>query len=95
MLASSFAQAGTILYYDSNSGTALARIASQTDAAFVASSDATTSLGSNTTFYSEHGSQSHTVTLGTGNDLMFRFGGTTEVLSGTLANALTTGEWIV
>lgn len=92
MLAATHAEAGTILYYDSNSGTALERIASETDASFVASSDATTSLGTGVTFVSAHGSQATTVTLGTGNDLMFRFG--TGAYADDTATALADQKWL-
>lgn len=98
LLAMPVATAGRILFYDSvTGGTALGNIASETDPAFVAGSDPSTSLGGATTFYSEHGSQAQTVTpgLGTGNDLMFRFGGQNDTLSGTLADAAATnGHWI-
>ncbi|MDP4883265.1 MAG: sialate O-acetylesterase, partial [Opitutales bacterium] len=86
----------TILYYDSNSVNThdvdLERIASQTDAAFVASSDATTSVGSGVTALGAPNSQTNTVTLGTGNDLMFRFG--TGAYSDDLPTALADGKWL-
>ncbi|MEN8791015.1 MAG: hypothetical protein ABF324_02400, partial [Lentimonas sp.] len=85
-------RAGTILHYDSNGGTHLARIASKTDTAFVASSDPTTSLGSGVTFVSAHASQTTTVTLGTGTDLMFRFG--TGAYADDTATALADEKWL-
>lgn len=84
--------AGTVLFYDSNGGTDLERIASETDAAFIASSDANTSVGSDVAAIGPHGSQSLTVTLGTGNDLMFRFG--SGAYSDDLPTALADGKWL-
>ncbi|MGJ8652431.1 MAG: sialate O-acetylesterase [Opitutaceae bacterium] len=92
ILAATPVKAGTILYYDTNGGTQLERIASQTDAAFIASSDATTSTGSGVAPAAVHGSQSHTKTLGTGNDLMFRFG--TGAYSDDLPTALADEKWL-
>ncbi|MGJ8651113.1 MAG: sialate O-acetylesterase [Opitutaceae bacterium] len=93
---SQHAYGATILYYDSNSDVgstvALERIDTETDGAFVASSDATTSVGSGVAAIGAHGSQTHTVTLGTGNDLMFRFG--TGAYSDDLPTALADGKWL-
>lgn len=86
----------TILYYDSNSVNTndvdLERIASQTDVAFVASSDATTSVGSGVAALGAPNTQINIVTLGTGNDLMFRFG--TGAYSDDLPAALADGKWL-
>lgn len=71
------ANAGTILYYDSVSGgtvNGLDRLDSETDSAYVASSSATTSLGSNAVFTTEHASQTKVQGLGDGLDKLFRFG---------------------
>ncbi|MEP2776746.1 MAG: Ig-like domain-containing protein [Luteolibacter sp.] len=86
------AGAGTILYYDSVSGgttNALDRVASQTDASFVSSSSATTSLGSNAVFVSS-GTSTAVQGLGGGGDKLFRFGssaGGNGTMSGTLSVA--------
>ncbi|MGD9420096.1 MAG: tandem-95 repeat protein [Verrucomicrobiota bacterium JB025] len=87
------AAADTILYYDSVSGgtaDALDRLDSQTDSSLVASSSATTTLGSNAVFASEHASQTAVQGLGDGLDKLFRFGssaGGTGTMSGTLSVA--------
>lgn len=92
---SQHAHGATILYYDSNSGgstEALDRIDTETDAAFVASSDAFTSLGASATYVTTHASQVHTVTLGDQPDMMFRFG--TGAYSDDLPTALADGKWL-
>ncbi|MGJ8643647.1 MAG: Ig-like domain-containing protein [Luteolibacter sp.] len=84
------ADAGTILYYDSVSGrtsNALDRLDSQTDADFVTSSSATTSLGSNAVFSAEHASQTVVQGLGDGLDKQFRFGSSSGG-AGTMAGPL-------
>lgn len=84
------AEAGTILYYDSVSGGtagALDRLDTQTDNAFVASSSATTSLGSKAA-YAGTNTQTNVQGLGDGTDLMFHFGsgaGGTGAMAGTLS----------
>lgn len=89
-IASPQADADTILYYDSVSGgtaDALDRLDGQTDGNLVASSSATTTLGSNAVFYAEHGSQYRVKGLGDGLDKQFRFGssaGGSGTMSGTL-----------
>ena len=93
LIASPRSAAGTILYYDSvNSGTAnaLDRLDGQTDGSFVASSSATTTLGSNGVFVAEHASQSFVQGLGNGLDKLFRFGssaGGNGTMSGSLSVA--------
>lgn len=87
----SYAQASTVLFYDSTTTTidSLGRIDSLTDSSLIASSDSTTSLGSNSVFQLEHANQTNTVTLGDGDDRAFRFGGlTTSIGEGaTVINA--------
>ena len=79
------ADAGLVLYYDSldvasgGSTSDLSRINSQTDAAFVASSNQFSSSGSAVTGGFVHANQANTVTLGNQNDLNFRFGSNPEV----------------
>lgn len=93
LIASQHSAAGTILYYDSaNGGTAnaLDRLNGQTDSSYVASSSATTTLGSNAVFVSQHGSATVVQGLGDGLDKQFRFGssaGGSGTMSGTLSVA--------
>lgn len=89
------ANAATILYYDSNSGGSavdLDRIDTETDSAFVASSDASTSLGSDAVHALTNNSQFNTVTKGDEGDMMFRFG--TGAYSSDLPTALADGKWL-
>lgn len=88
------ANAGVVVFYDSNgaANNQLSVISSLTDSAFVTSPSATTSVGSDTEVAGPHGSQSVTVTQGTGNDLHFRFGAGT--VSTTVGVSLTEGRWI-
>ncbi|MGJ8695565.1 MAG: Ig-like domain-containing protein [Verrucomicrobiaceae bacterium] len=92
LLGMSVTRANTILFYDSDGANNLSRIASQTDAAFVTSSDATTSLGTAASYHSTHASQSHTVTLGSQNDLQFNFG--TGIVNGTARESFDNGIWL-
>lgn len=91
--------AETVLQYDSDSngdGTSTLRLLdSLTAAEFVTSADGLVSLGGNTTDEGQHATQEFTVSLGSGTDKFFRFGGEAEVLSGSLEDAvLDDGEWI-
>lgn len=86
--------AAVILFYDSNgdAGNQLSEITSETDSAFVTSAATTTSVGSDTFVMGPHSSQTQTVTLGSGNDLHFRFGAGT--VSTTATVSLDEGRWI-
>ncbi|MEP4078444.1 endonuclease/exonuclease/phosphatase family protein [Haloferula sp.] len=90
LITSPHSAADTILYYDSVSGgtsNALDRLDGQTNGSFVASSSATTTLGSNAVFTFTHASQSQVQGLGDGLDKQFRFGssaGGSGTMSGTL-----------
>lgn len=93
------APGSTILQYDSVSngdGTSTMReLDFLTDSDFVASADDLIALGANTTDTGQHASQQQTVTLGGGTDKFFQFGGDTEMLMGSLEDAvLDDGEWI-
>ena len=97
--APSAALADRILFYDSNTGgSGLERIDALTDPAFVSSSDAETSLGSNTSFVQEHANGTFTVTEGTGQDMQFLFGAANEALIADevplATSAESAGNWI-
>ena len=100
-LMAGISSAAPILFYDSNLGaTQLERIDTETDSSFVASSDASTSIGSNTTSLGENTTNNpiFTATLGTGKDMQYRFGGDNEVLSATgtplVDSAESAGNWV-
>ncbi|TWU60152.1 hypothetical protein Poly51_04270 [Rubripirellula tenax] len=91
--------AQTILQYDSvsngDSTSSLRLLDSLTQTSLVDSAESLVSFGGNTTDWGQHGSQDHTVTFGSGTDKFIRFGGESETLSGSLADAaLDDGEWI-
>lgn len=100
LLATPSADAGVILVYDSllvasgGSSTELSRINSQTDNAFVASSGATSTVGSKGVMAAIHGSQTSVKgAFGDQNDMLYRFGsdGTTAG-NGILGGPLTVGH---
>ena len=91
--------AKTVLQYDSvsngESTSTLSVLNFFTASDLVTNEDAVISIGGNTIDFGQHGSQDFTVSFGSGTDKFFQFGGDSETLSGSLADAVgDDGEWI-